>query len=743
MTEQAQKAWPVLIVDDDPISLKVLFTALEDAGFDVRIATNAESAWESIQQSPPDLVLLDVLLPETDGFDISRHLQSDPQARDIPIIFLTALTGSEDKVKGLKLGGVDYITKPFVAAEVVVRVQRHLTIHHLRRQLEEQNEHLQQANEALSREITERKRAEAALRESENRFATVMNSIEAVMYVADLETYEILFINQYTRNIFGDIEGQICWQTLQTEQTGPCDFCTNAHLVANGEPTGLYTWEFQNTRTGCWYHIQDQAIRWIDGRLVRLEVATDVTEHKQAEAKLRAQQRRMAMLEERERIGHELHDELGQVMSYISLQTQTARTLIGQGERAQVETLLTRLVQAAQNAHADLRRYILGIRDAASTPEFFVAMENYLDVLRERYGLDVQMHISDDVTDTPLEAQVEWQLLRIIQEAVANVGKHAGVDTAQLTFQPQDEWMLVTIQDAGRGFVPHAPREQERFGLEMMRERAASIGGSLEIHSDLERGTRVTIRVPLRPLFPQAEGDWAETRGLRVLLVDDHPLFLEGLSTMLNARGVQVVGTARDGLEAQELALELRPDVVLMDVQMPRCDGVKATRQILAQLPDVKIVMLTVAADDDTLFAALKAGASGYMLKGLDIAALFNMLAELMREQVVLAPGLAARVLAEFAGDPSPDPPALSEKKDVGAADDVPPAADSSQPLTLRQIEVLRLIAQGVTYKEVGAALYISERTVKYHMAQILKRLQLKSRAQAIAYAMQEGLSNE
>ncbi|MCP4546606.1 MAG: response regulator transcription factor [bacterium] len=230
---------------------------------------------------------------------------------------------------------------------------------------------------------------------------------------------------------------------------------------------------------------------------------------------------------------------------------------------------------------------------------------------------------------------------------------------------------------------------------------------------------------------------------MRVLLVDDHPLFLEGLSTMLSARDVQVVGTARDGLQAQVLALQLRPDVILMDVQMPRCDGVKATRQILAQLPDVKIVMLTVAADDDTLFAALKAGASGYMLKGLDIAALFNMLAELMREQVVLAPGLAARVLAEFAGGSSPKAPALSEGKDIDATDDAPPAADSSQPLTPRQIEVLRLIAQGITYKEVGAVLYISERTVKYHMGQILKRLQLKSRAQAIAYAMQGGLGKE
>jgi PAS domain S-box-containing protein len=150
----------------------------------------------------------------------------------------------------------------------------------------------------LVRDVTARVEAQEALQESEERFATVMNSIEAIMYVADMETYEVLFVNRHTRNLFGDIEGQICWQALQEGQTAPCDFCTNPLLLDEcGEPTGVYTWEFQNTRTGHWYHIQDRAIRWIDGRWVRLEVATDITEHKRvAEAlqKSEDQYRRLA-----------------------------------------------------------------------------------------------------------------------------------------------------------------------------------------------------------------------------------------------------------------------------------------------------------------------------------------------------------------------------------------------------------------------------------------------------------------
>jgi signal transduction histidine kinase/CheY-like chemotaxis protein len=143
---------------------------------------------------------------------------------------------------------------------------------------------LKQRSQQLETEVAART---YDLQESEERFATVMNSFEAVVYVADMETYELLFINEYTRRMFGDVEDKLCWQVLQAGQTGPCEFCTNKFLVNNGVPTGLYTWEFQNTVTDQWLHIQDRAIRWVDGRLVRLEVATDITDLKETEEELR------------------------------------------------------------------------------------------------------------------------------------------------------------------------------------------------------------------------------------------------------------------------------------------------------------------------------------------------------------------------------------------------------------------------------------------------------------------------
>jgi DNA-binding NarL/FixJ family response regulator len=215
-------------------------------------------------------------------------------------------------------------------------------------------------------------------------------------------------------------------------------------------------------------------------------------------------------------------------------------------------------------------------------------------------------------------------------------------------------------------------------------------------------------------------------RSLKILLVDDHPLFLEGIQNLLTARGLQVVGTAGDGLEALAKARALHPDLILMDVQMPRCDGLAATRMIKAEMPDVKIVMLSVSENDADLFEALKSGACGYLLKNLDARVFFDLLARVTQGEAPLAPGMTIKVLAEFARQAG-GPAAASQESQPATA------------LSSRQMEILTLAAQGLTYKEVGEALCLSERTIKYHVGEILKRLHLKNRAQLIAYAVQMG----
>ena len=214
---------------------------------------------------------------------------------------------------------------------------------------------------------------------------------------------------------------------------------------------------------------------------------------------------------------------------------------------------------------------------------------------------------------------------------------------------------------------------------------------------------------------------------MRVLLADDHPLFLDGLKNLLTARGVQVVGTAHDGLEALDKARSLRPEVILMDIQMPVCDGLCATRLITAELPEIKIVMLTMSGDDEDLFEAIKSGAYGYLLKTQDTEEFFNQLVELERGEVPLSPGLAARILRQFGRQQS-------------AAIGLEQEPVEREFLTGRELEVLTLVSQGLTYKEVGARLSLSERTIKYHMGEVIARLHLENRAQVIEYARRSGL---
>jgi len=213
---------------------------------------------------------------------------------------------------------------------------------------------------------------------------------------------------------------------------------------------------------------------------------------------------------------------------------------------------------------------------------------------------------------------------------------------------------------------------------------------------------------------------------MKVLLVDDHPLFQDGLKNLLNARGLQVVGTARDGLEALEKARTLRPEVILMDIQMPGCDGLTATRLIKAEMPEIKIVMLSMSSDDDNLFEAIKSGACGYLLKTQDTDEFFTRLMEVEQGEAPLSPGMAARILQQFG-------------RQVGVSH-VSEEKGQSEVLSVREMEVLTLVAQGLTYKEVGVKLCLTERTIKYHMGEIIARLHQENRAQVIEYARRTGL---
>lgn len=213
---------------------------------------------------------------------------------------------------------------------------------------------------------------------------------------------------------------------------------------------------------------------------------------------------------------------------------------------------------------------------------------------------------------------------------------------------------------------------------------------------------------------------------IRVLLVDDQPLFREGVHTLLSLQpDLEVVGEADNGEEALRLAARLRPDVILMDLQMPVLDGVEATRRLRLTQPDCRVIALTTFDDDEYVFEGLRAGAIGYLLKDTPSVKLLEAIRAAARGESFLQPSIAAKVVAEFSR----------------LADQAPPRPQPlAEPLSERENDILRLVVTGASNKEIAAVLVITEGTVKNHLTNILAKLGVRDRTQAALKAKELGL---
>jgi len=507
----------ILIVDDKPDNLRLLGDILKGMGFKVRPAINGQIAIHSAISTPPDLILMDILMPEMDGYETCRQLKADPTTKDIPLIFISALGGSIDKVKAFKAGGVDYVNKPFNKDELLARITTHLALRHAHKHMEE----------------------------SEKRFAAVMNSMDSVMYAADMETYELLFVNQYTRDAFGATKGDICWLALQKSQTGPCEFCTNKYLVKNGESTGVYTWDFKNTQNGRWYHIHNRAIHWPDGRLVRTEIATDITVLKQTEAALKTA-KESAEIASRAKstflshMSHELRTPLNSILGY-------ARLL-----KRDVSAEKTREFDIIEQSGQHLLSLINDLLDLAKTEagkidlvltDFNLAgfLENLADIIRircELKGIGFQMILSDHLSCMIRadEIRLRQVLLNLLGNAVkftsdGEIGlqvEHLEISDDHVRFKVTDTGVGILKADLDTIFDPFQQAGDPKMnvkgtglGLNLSKYLVDLMGGELRVESKPGSGSTFWFDLNLAAVNKNAGGNGIKSGSIHVEPVAD------------------------------------------------------------------------------------------------------------------------------------------------------------------------------------------------------------------------------
>ena len=326
--------------------------------------------------------------------------------------------------------------------------------------------------------------------------SVVIEQMTDGMLVLDMQGH-IVDINPAATKIFNKPASGLCGHTIEEMmpadtgievQPGKIEITKSEISLGMGDAARYYSVGLT--------HLLDKR----DEQLGYLLLLHDTTRHKLSQDLLMEQQRVVATLLERERLARELHDSIGQVLGYISMQTQTAHKWATSGNTGKTVPILSRLAEVAQEAHSDVRESILSLRtEMASEWTFLQALRKYLDQYHTSFGIDTELLLPEQLTEDALNSDVGVQLMRVIQEALTNANRHGGAHRVRVEFLQSDSHVNINISDDGSGFNPAhlSPGVGNHFGLEFMRERMAQIGGSVIIESQLGLGTTVVLDVPV------------------------------------------------------------------------------------------------------------------------------------------------------------------------------------------------------------------------------------------------------
>lgn len=475
----------------------------------------------------------------------------------------------------------------------------------------------------LGVDLTERKHTEELLKTSHERFLTVLNSIDATIYVADMKTHEILFMNQCMIDSFGrDMTGEVCWKAFRGE-SGPCSYCTNDQLIdENGNPAGVCVWHDKNPINGNWYINHDRAIEWTKGHLVRIQIATDITEYRKLEDKLLQAHKMDAIGTLAGGIAHDFNNILSSIIGFTELSLEDAE------KGSALEDNLNEVFTAGKRAK-DLVKQILAFarqsEDVSQPIQVDIIIKEVIKLIRSSIPavIEIRQNITSDSLILGNPAQIHQILMNLCSNAAYAMEDKGGIldialkdivinpssDPEKAKLKP-GQYIRLTVTDTGTGipsdiihsifepyFTTKPVGEGTGMGLAMVHGIVESYGGQVTVDSELGKGTVFTIYLPV--LKKQTAAIPAKPEELpagteRILFVDDEEPISRMGGRILERLGYQVT-TRTSSIEALELFRinASRFDLVISDMTMPNMTGDRLAVELMKIRPDIPIILLT------------------------------------------------------------------------------------------------------------------------------------------------------
>jgi PAS domain S-box-containing protein len=613
----------ILIVDDTPTNLEMLFDFLGDSGFTVLVAEDGESAIARTEYAPPDLILLDILMPEIDGFETCRRLKANELTKDIPVIFMTALSDTVDKVKGLNLGAVDYITKPLQHEEVLARIELHLKLWNLTKALQEQNLHLEA-------EISERKQAEQKIREQ----AALLDIATDAILLRDWDNI-IHYWNQGAEHLYGWQAQEAIGKNANQLLYKPATVSQLQNIYKSLAKSGSWQGELhQITKDGKaiivasrWTLMRDQ-----DGQPKSiLTVNTDITEKKLLESQFLRAQRLESVGTLAGGIAHDLNNILTPILTAAQL-LQLKYSNIDERSQQMFKTIEANAKRGAALVKQVLHftRGVEGKRTIVQVNHLFSEIKQIVEETFPK-SIELSTNIKPDlwavIGDATNLHQVIMNLVVNARDAMPNGGT-LSISAANIFIDQQyarmnldacvGPYIAITVADTGIGmpaeildriFEPFFTTKDigkgTGLGLSTVRGIIKGFGGFVNVSSQVSKGTEFKVFLPaVEAAVPPLSEDLEllKGNGELVLVVDDEPKILETTKISLETYNYRVM-TARDGIEAIALYAQYQDDIsiVLMDMMMPSMDGVTTTRTLQKINPLVKIITVSGLAASEKL----------------------------------------------------------------------------------------------------------------------------------------------